>query len=162
MVKYSSLIAVLFTLVACGERKQELVINKKTTGVEKKLTVTDDEGFATIKSDTTTMRMGSKDNVKLPTGIEVYPQAEINSAMTSKDDKAASSAISFSTKDSPEQVIGFYKDNFTKKGFAVASEAGAAPQIMLTMVRKTDSMTAFIMTTQGKNGTSAVITMSGK
>jgi hypothetical protein len=162
MVKYSTLFVVMLTLAACGERQEELVINKKATGVEKKLTVTDEEGVSTIKSGASTTRMGSLANLTLPTGIDVYPKAEINSTITSKEDKTASSAISIITKDSPEQVVGFYKDSFTKKGFVVTSEANAASQIMVSLVRKTDSMMAFIMTTQGKNGTSAVITTSGK
>jgi hypothetical protein len=155
-------LSIAASLAGCGPKKEDIVLKNKAGTSEVKITVTGDDGVTTVVGKDMTTRVGSGENAKIPTNIDPYPGSKLTSSMTGRSDKNMASAISFSTKDTPQQVAGFYKETLIKKGYSIAAEATSNDNVMLTFERKADGGAAFIMITGDKNGSSAVITTGGK
>ncbi len=155
-------VCMVAALAGCGPKQEEIVLKNKAGNSEVKIIMQGEDGITTVVGDDTTARVSSGEKSTVPSGIDVYPGSKLTSSMTGRKEKEMASAISFSTKDTLQQVAGFYKETLVKKGYIIASEAASNDNLMLTFERKSDNSGAFLMITADKNGSNAVITTSGK
>ena len=94
----------------------------------------DDESTETvIKSADGEVRIasGSKALQDLPMGIKLYPGANVESSMTGMADGGSGAMVVFSTSDSQEDVIDFYRKEMEAKDIKIATEVKAGDMQMI-------------------------------
>lgn len=104
-------------------------------GGEGSYTVSGDENSSetVIKSADGEIRIasGSKAVQNLPMGIKLYPGANVESSMTGMGDGSSGAMVVFSTSDSQEEVIDFYRKEMAAKDIKIATEVKAGDMQMI-------------------------------
>ncbi|WP_144096125.1 hypothetical protein [Croceicoccus sediminis] len=94
-----------------GEVAYEISEDGETTNVR----LNGDEGEVTVDT-------GANLKPDLPDGLAVYPGATITSASNVGLGEAAGALVTMESADSPEKIVGWYKDQAAKAGYDIDSE----------------------------------------
>ena len=108
------------------------------------------------------MKFGAGANAKLPDWVPAYPGATPVGTFSMQGGDGAGGTFSFTTKDSPDTVLTFYKNALTGAGFKITANInGMANGASGNMITAEDEATkrTFVVTvgTQGGNTTANVI-----
>lgn len=130
------ILPVLLIVTACGGNDE---VASGTfddgEGGEGSYTVSGDENSSetVIKSADGEVRIatGSKAVQDLPMGIKLYPGANVESSMTGMGDGASGAMLVFSTSDTQEEVIDFYRKEMAAKNIKIATEVKAGDMQMI-------------------------------
>lgn len=90
----------------------------------------------------------------LPDDLPLYAQAIAVSSMSSP---ASGTVVNLRSTDAPEQVFGWYRDEFPKRGWVVEQQDGAAGQHLVTALK--GGRKASVLISAGSSGTQILVTM---
>jgi hypothetical protein len=119
--------ALALTVAGCGQKseKKEVTVdtgNGKVTvnsnGNQGQMSITSNDGKSTIEFNTA--------NAKLPAFVPTYPGATVTNTITGTDGNGSGGTVVFTTADSPQTVIGFYKQRLGGMKEAMAVTTGDA------------------------------------
>lgn len=135
------------------------VANKlKQAGVEIRTKGNGDSGSLEIRSKDGSLRFGGGAAAKLPIWLPEYPGAKARGAFAAQSGGGDAGSFHFVTKDSIEQVLGYYETAMKKAGFTTdrnTYSAGRSQNAGTVTARDSDDNRGAVITaTSGSEGTS--------
>lgn len=116
------------TIAACGSGDEEMAAGPFNNGDvgNGSYSATGDEANsqAVVKADEGVVRiaMGDKAVVDLPMDIQLYPGADIQTSVAGVDERKSGAMVVFTTSDSVEDVMEFYRKELENKGIGFKKE----------------------------------------
>jgi hypothetical protein len=165
-------LAAIGGLSACNPAEKSYTVKDPQTGEKTKVTVSEKAGdkAVTIKSQdgSGTISVAETGEVprNLPSYVPAYPGANYqgsfvaSSMIASSGGPAAGGMVGFSTKDTPEQVIAFYKAAFVKAGLQEAVSGNFGQMQMLSATKEGSEDGAQVMITQADGVTQVQVIYS--
>jgi major membrane immunogen (membrane-anchored lipoprotein) len=121
-------------LSACGPSTAENAMERqieKETGQDADVDMKND-GSMMVKTDEGTMQTGNTLPADWPTDVEIYAGATVSwSATTNQANGKAGSAIVFTTGDSEQAVVDFYKKSMKDNGWTVQTTMQTGEGVVL-------------------------------
>ncbi len=128
-----------FDVVSTDDRKGRITLRQKSTGKvvifrfdpdQQTLVIAGDDryaksnsssgsGLVTLKSNESTVTIGSSGSNKPPAWVPVYPGSTAENAFSAKTPQGTQSAFTLKTKDALSKVMDYYQDAFKTAGLAV-------------------------------------------
>lgn len=126
MMKQLTILAALLALAACGSKKSEKTITTadgSTIKIEQKDSEDGAKFTATSANGTATLTTGGAG--QWPAGLTdyapAYPGGEVGASFSGSSKDGAGGMVTFTTRDSPERVIEFYKARAAAAGLTDVS-----------------------------------------
>jgi hypothetical protein len=143
--------AALLALAACGQSETD--VQQSGPG---NVTVETPNGSAVV-------RMGGATAASLPAGLPAYPGADTSASIdvSGASEQGQGRVVTFTTSDSPAQVIAFYTQAVGASGYIIASQATMGPTAMIT-ARKGSADTVTVTATQAGTTTQVNIVAAGE
>ena len=125
------------------------------------------EGTLTVTNDKGEVATWGAGTVKdVPSWVPSYPGASVQGTFDSTTNEARSAAFTVTTKDSVEQVLSYYEEQFKNAGFKADktsySTNGATAGGSVTATSSDEKRTASVMVSTSGEGTSAIVTFTEK
>jgi CDGSH-type Zn-finger protein len=111
-----AMIGAAVTLAGCGKSNEKTY----TDGNGNSVTTSDNgDGHMTITgANGEKVEFGTGANAKMPSDIPLYPGAKVTASFTGNGKDGSGGVVTFTTTDSPDQVIAFYKQKADSIGLA--------------------------------------------
>ncbi|WP_448659515.1 hypothetical protein ACPVPU_03365 [Sphingomonas sp. CJ99] len=132
MMNRPAILATLILLAACGGEREQTVRDAET-------------GEAVTIRTAGAGGGGIAAPANLPAFAPIYPGATITAAVTGSAQEAKG-MVSFTTGDTPDKVIAFYRERATAAGLVAQAEANMGGARILTMGRQGDGEAALQLT----------------
>lgn len=126
MMKRSLIVVALLVLAACGEKKSDqtnatadgstIKVEQGNGGGGAKITSTSNDGTATMMTGG-----GGQWPAGLADYAPAYPGGEVGASFAGSSKDGAGGMVSFTTSDSPDQVVAFYKARAAAAGLSDVS-----------------------------------------
>ncbi len=166
MRRYLILSASVLALAACGKKEETITI--KTEDGSTATAVASSDGATsttTIKTAEGEMKIAAGGSATFPAFAPQYPGSTISSTMTASGDanNGGGSMIGLETRDTPAQVMAFYKQKLVdanmpvkmetttpQGGMLAAGEEGENRGVLITVGMQGDKTSIAIISGQGK------------
>jgi hypothetical protein len=159
---YITLSVAVLALSACGKSDTTMTVKDPASGEKVDVTVNKaDPGDMTIKSDNGTMVINSGADAKLPSGMIVYPGAEVQSSVNATNSEGVGNMVMLKSKDAPEKILAFYKEKLTASGMKISMETSMPNGGMIIAGGEKDKPGAMV-TANAEKGETVISVMMGK
>lgn len=117
-----------------------------------------------IKSKDGEVRFSSGDKASgdLPMGIALYPGANVQSSMTGMGNGQSGAMVVFSSSDSVDEVLGFYRKQLNDKDIDIETEIKSGAMQMIGGKREDGESVTVSVTDNGQGGVTTTILAGGK
>ncbi|MBI3677344.1 MAG: hypothetical protein HY243_12095 [Proteobacteria bacterium] len=154
-----------FAIAACDQKpdkNKEVTIDTGSGKVT--MTGNSNEGKMTIRgNDGKSVVEFNTDNAKLPSFIPAYPGAKIATTMTGTDGNGSGGMVAFTTSDSPQTVLAFYKQRVLGGGMKEAVTVNSGNTTMWSANDEASKRGVQVTATKADDGkTTAQVVWSGK
>ncbi|WP_339689444.1 hypothetical protein [uncultured Parasphingorhabdus sp.] len=125
-------------IAACGSGDEEMAAGPFNNGEVGKgsYSATGEEANsqAVVKADEGVVRiaMGDKAVAHLPMDIKLYPGADIQTSMAGVGERKSGAMVVFTTSDSAEDVIDFYRKELESKGIGFKKEIRSGDKLTIS------------------------------
>lgn len=151
-----AMIGAAVSLVGCGKSDTKVYSDGKggsvavSNGGDGHMTITGANGEK--------VEIGTGSNAKMPDDIPLYPGAKVTASFTGQGKDGSGGMVSFTTTDTPDAVVAFYKQKAEAAGMAQTMNMDMNGTKSYVAANDKDKRSLTITATKGSDGTTGQVT----
>ena len=151
-----AMIGAAVALVGCGKSDTKTYTDGSGNSIT---TSKDGDGHMTITgANGEKVEFGTGSSAKLPADIPLYPGAKVTASFSGQGKDGSGGMVSFTTTDTPDAVVAFYKQKAEAAGMAQTMNMDMNGTKSYVAANDKDKRSLAITATKGSDGTTGQVT----